>query len=246
LSVDPGARVYTSWSPYHYVYCNPLKFIDPTGAFIDYIDQSGNKIGTDGNDDGRVVVITDRREVRSIRRTNRSGGTTSIADVSSGVELPSEFIRSEMSQAIDRAGSPSFHEEGGYFGTTSNGEEFVVHAKPGQTSDPLVDETASINVRQANNSGDLPNDANPIINGEFHTHPDGVVSRGGRTGHFENTPSNRLGADGVRYGDIPNAASSPEVKGNNFVLAQGNKTVYIYNGTGTLAKVPFEAFFPKR
>ena len=103
MAVDPGASVYTSWSTYHYVYNNPLKYVDPTGAFIDYIDQSGNTIGTDGNDDGRVVVVTDRREVRSIRRTNRSGGTTSLGDVSSGVELPSEFVRGEMSKAVDRA-----------------------------------------------------------------------------------------------------------------------------------------------
>jgi RHS repeat-associated protein len=34
-STDPAAKMYSSWNPYHYVYNNPLKFIDPTGAIIE-------------------------------------------------------------------------------------------------------------------------------------------------------------------------------------------------------------------
>jgi hypothetical protein len=32
------------------------------------------------------------------------------------------------------------------------------------------------------------------------------------------------------------------VKGNSYVLAQGNKTVYIYNGSGTVATFPLPLF----
>jgi len=42
--VDPLADEFVSWSSYHYVYNNPLRYTDPTGAAPDdwYEDQEGN------------------------------------------------------------------------------------------------------------------------------------------------------------------------------------------------------------
>ncbi|WP_367390043.1 RHS repeat-associated core domain-containing protein [Lewinella sp. LCG006] len=50
LSVDPLARIYPVWSPYHYVKDNPLLFVDPTGKEIRIVvsgyrtDENGNHI----------------------------------------------------------------------------------------------------------------------------------------------------------------------------------------------------------
>ncbi|MDV7396409.1 hypothetical protein RZS08_33755, partial [Arthrospira platensis SPKY1] len=133
----------------------------------------------------------------------------------------------------------SFHEEGGYFGT-SGGKEYVVHAKPGEEADPSKDPHASIDVFKAADISTLPNNLDATIEGTFHTHPDGTVTKtagggfntiGGSettTYSFDNPPSGSSG-----YGDIPNAqANTRGVRGNSYVLAQGNQTVYIYNGKG--------------
>ena len=53
---------------------------------------------------GKLVVVTDKKEAKSIRKTNKSGGTTAEGDIKSRVALPSLFVRSEMKKAIDRAG----------------------------------------------------------------------------------------------------------------------------------------------
>ena len=148
-----------------------------------------------------------------------------------------------MGKAVDRAGSPSNHEEGGYFGTDANGSnEYVVHAQPGAESNPSIEKIASVNVFKAANFDDL--DKVTSINGTFHTHPDGVVTEG-------NADFNTIGQKKISTWsnqpsdvDISNAKTNEMgVTGNSYVLAQGNKTAYIYNGNGVQATLPFKQFF---
>jgi len=250
-TLDPLAETYYSWSPYHYAMNNPIRYRDVLGMGAgDFYDERGKYLGTDGQDDGRLYVVTDKQEKKQIQKTDKAGGTTSTSEVSSATQLPSSYVRGEMSKAVDKAGSPSFHEEGGFFGTKEGGGEYVVHAKAGEKADPSVDPEASVNVFKAANKDDLAATAGGTIDGTFHTHPDGTVTTGttgsntigGTTtiSSFANEPSNING----QRGDIPNArANTMGVRGNSYVLAQGNKTVYIYNGSGTVATFPFKQFF---
>lgn len=247
---DPLAKTYSSWSPYHYVMNNPIRFTDVFGMGAgDFYDENGKYLGTDGNDDGKLYVVTDKQEKKEIKNSNKAGGTSQVSDVKSATELPSAYVRSEMGKAVGRSGSPSFHEEGGFFGTTEEGGEYVVHAEPGETADPSVDKEASINVFNAANKDDLTAAVGGTIDGTFHTHPDGTVTSGATgtntiggtttTYSFNNEPSNLNGR-----GDIPNAQENRMgVTGSYYVLAQGNKTVYVYNGGGTVATFPFKQFF---
>jgi RHS repeat-associated protein len=262
ISPDPLAEKYYSYSPYHFSGNNPIRYVDPTGMyFIDYYDQGGNKIGTDGNNDGRIVVVTNNKEAKSISATDKAGGTTSMDKVKSGVELPSASVRGEMGVAVMRTMTPNiydtegfqgndpvggFHEEGGIFGT-ANGVEKVIHAKSGLTANPDVDPYASVDVF----SGETATNYLDNVSGTFHTHPGGVTSSGSS---FQQQPSNFVDKKtGQRMGDVPNALanSNPDgaryVSGNHYVLATGSaanggQKVYIYNSTGVVATFPLKQF----
>ena len=263
-SVDPAtssahALNPQSWNRYAYVFNNPLILIDPDGRFANYYAQNGDYLGTDGNNDGRVYVVTDKKDVKSIEQNNKNGGTTQVGPVSSAVELPSYAARQEIGgAAVDRSNNPSpvagdtqggFHEEGGIVGKDSKGNELIIPAAPGPVSDPLKDKDAHINVFNAADQSQTADLASANLT--YHIHPSGqataspsappgtVVIGGGTTGRFRQEPSS-----GAPNGDIYVAGRRQATLGisSNIVVGAGNKKVYVYNGSGVRATFPLDRF----
>jgi RHS repeat-associated protein len=251
MAPDPLSDLSRRWSPYTYCYNNPLLFVDPDGMFGDYYDQKGNKVGTDGKDDGKVYVVTDKKEISNIKANEKSGGTTQLDQVSSAIELPSAGVRAEMGNAVDRSNAPNasvgdtkggFHEEGGVYGLDANGNQVAAAAQPGEVANPQTDTHADIDVW----SGDTGNVSE--AQGTYHVHPSGEV--------VERPPANTIGpttthgfGQGPSDVDVSNAqnnAANPgsayHTTGNNYVLGAKSGTVSIYNQNGTIATFTLKQF----
>src|SRR5690554_136744 len=99
LSVDPAWEMYPGISPYAYTLQNPVKYVDPTGMFVedyddDYFNKQGEYLGSDNAQTDNVRIIE-----QNIWDANKiiDGGNGESIDYNVGNENSIAFSESNLS-----------------------------------------------------------------------------------------------------------------------------------------------------
>lgn len=219
-----------TWNRYAYVGNNPLRYIDPSG--LDYYDQNGNRLGTDGNTQGNHDVVTEKKEIAAIKKAEENRGQTALADVNSATLLPDAQAREAIDAAVNRSNAPTtglvppgqednvggFHEEGFAQGPNATGGTSIFTMTTGAAGTP--GQQASISIDQ----GTANSQVNGLPNLVVHVHPAGTS--GSNIWRQSPSPADR-------------AAALPGV--SNVVVGAGNRTLYFYDSQRTVATFPLDS-----
>lgn len=252
-SVDPlmasgHVAMPQSWNRYTYALNNPLRFTDSDGREPgDYYNQDGKRLGTDGIDDKKIYVVTDKDQAKQIEQANKKGGTTALSAVSSAVELPNYDVRQAIGEAVDRSNGKTaddtqggFHEEGLQWGKTADGQERIVNAAPGEYADLKTATVATIVTSNAANPAEQGIITN--LEGTSHVHPKGEIT----ISPSNNSPGIVVGGTTTTKNFVqpPSAVdiSNARAGTTNVVVGARDKKVYIYNNTGVRATFPLKQF----
>jgi RHS repeat-associated protein len=247
LQASASANRPQSWNRYTYSYNNPLRYTDPSGMIAgDFYNEDGTKIGTDGKNDGKIYLVTDKKEREKIEKAK---GQPYTATVNSALELPSYDVRQEIGvAAVNRSNTATtsdtagtFHEEGGTVWTDAKGNQFAVPAVSGAYSDPLTQQNAQIDVYNPANPN-LLNNVDPNSSGVvtiYHVHPSGekdipkplTATNEVKIGGSEPVSKNFVQMPSQK--DISLVSKQPPNSlGYGIVVGARDKTVYFYKGSG--------------
>jgi len=250
-NIDPLADKMRRFSPYAYCYDNPMRFVDADGMFADFYDEKGNNIGTDGVDDKKNYVVTNKQDVATIEKNTKNHQNTQVKDVKSAILLPSAKVITAISNALDRSNNPSAgdedggkHEEAVVWGNDKNGNEITIDGKAGTAPDPKDADVGTKVNASLTTAADPSQQADMTAltyQGTAHIHPSGEVN--GLT--FEQPPSTMKGGDMDAQLSLRQAR---KLQGYSIVVGarEDTKTVYIYDVGGIKATFPLEKFLKLR
>ena len=174
---DPLSEKYYNLSPYAYCAGNPVNLVDPSGCLIgDFYNTSGNYIGTDGIDDKRKYLVLSSKDQKTVKTTNKNGGTTSVSMISSAVPVPSNEVVDMMVNAYEK--------------TENNGLEYGFRVGLKGTISSLVEGTeGDIDMTGPQNEIRTAGDYTAL---EVHTHPMGNPSDYGKAAPSDLDQKNAL------------------------------------------------------
>ena len=187
MSPDPLAEEFTSWSPYNFGLNNPIIFVDPDGRFArpftDLFDKNGNKIGSDGVDNGVNIVVNNNNLVKQVKQVNKQDGKVDLLDdqfsfTGSDITiLPSEATLKESINVLDRQVA-----NGGLKEETSKVVDFGkrIHRSPTGSEPKIVSDGKGGYTSTAS----TVSEAAPLLGNErvtalIHSHPTKAIEKHG-------------------------------------------------------------------
>ena len=261
IQQDPLAEEFYNWSPYNFVYNNPIRFSDPTGLAPEddiYLNESSKEIYRVENDQpDRTFVIKTTKSTSQVYTQNeiqagiagtsnpisKQAAKNTEAQISAGnvsgdhmqnvVQIENQGNRQGMSDIAkqDNGKGGTGDANNREYGGTINYNGTLSESPPGAVANPAEQSVASIT---------------HTITGQtkstFHSHPSGtVVDRpGANTVGGTTTTSSFM--QGPSSHDIATSGSN-----SNYVFGRSSGTVYIYNDTGVIATMPMKRFVnPKK
>ena len=131
-NVDPEFRKIPSLSSYQVFSNNPIFYIDPYGNIqTDYFNKFGKKIGSDGDNNGKKVVVFNEKAKNEIKEaTNNNEFWTNESSYSEGLIDFSDPIIDQIEKTFDKMETDNDHEEG-FWGGMKDGKHKFEECDPG-------------------------------------------------------------------------------------------------------------------